>query len=25
MEAAMTLKVPLRAEAGLGPDWMTAK
>ena len=25
MESAMTLKVPLRAEAGLGPDWMSAK
>lgn len=25
MEAAMTLKVPLRAEAGIGPDWMSAK
>jgi DNA polymerase-1 len=25
MEAAMTLKVPLRAEAGIGADWMTAK
>ena len=25
MEAAMTLKVPLRAEAGIGLDWMSAK
>ncbi len=25
MEAAMALKVPLRAEAGIGPDWMSAK
>jgi DNA polymerase-1 len=25
MEASMTLKVPLRAEAGIGPDWMAAK
>ncbi len=25
MERAMKLKVPLKAEAGAGPDWMTAK
>ena len=25
MERAMTLKVPLRAEAGIGTDWMSAK
>lgn len=25
MEGAMKLKVPLKAEAGIGPDWMTAK
>ena len=25
MEQAMELAVPLRAEAGIGPDWMTAK
>jgi DNA polymerase-1 len=25
MERAMTLRVPLRAEAGIGPDWMSAK
>lgn len=25
MERAMTLRIPLRAEAGIGPDWMTAK
>ena len=25
MEKAMTLRVPLKAEAGIGPDWMTAK
>lgn len=25
MEKAMTLKVPLQAETGVGPDWMTAK
>jgi DNA polymerase-1 len=25
MERMMTLKVPLRAEAGIGQDWMGAK
>ncbi len=25
MEAAMTLRVPLRAEAGIGADWLSAK
>jgi DNA polymerase I-like protein with 3'-5' exonuclease and polymerase domains len=25
MERAMSLKVPLRAEAGIGQDWMSAK
>jgi len=25
MEVAMTLKAPVRAEAGLGTDWMSAK
>ncbi len=25
MEAAIELRVPLRAEAGIGPDWMSAK
>ena len=25
MERAMSLKVPLKAEAGIGEDWMTAK
>jgi len=25
MERAMTLRIPLRAEAGIGPDWMSAK
>ncbi|MBM3457779.1 MAG: hypothetical protein FJX77_04510, partial [Armatimonadetes bacterium] len=25
MEGAMELRVPLRAEAGVGPDWMSAK
>ena len=25
MEAAMELRVPLRADAGIGPDWMSAK
>jgi DNA polymerase-1 len=25
MERAMTLRIPLRAEAGIGPDWLSAK
>ena len=25
LERAMGLSVPLKAEAGIGPDWMTAK
>jgi DNA polymerase I len=25
MESAMTLKVPLRADCGIGPDWLSAK